>query len=109
MKLKRMRIKEFATKHRLRVREFDGELLILCAGKSATGRDISHIYEYSGTLFGAIFFGTARTWGNARRAALGVGCTVRQNGNNEGTVTFDPADEKQVKVIFEWWRVKRKR
>jgi hypothetical protein len=104
-----MEITDFAAKHRLRTRELDGELVIICKGYKAGSRDYTHIYQYSAFLLGAIYLGKGRGWTYARKAAQKALCTVAQNGENEGTVLFNPEDREQVETVLEWWGAKRKK
>jgi hypothetical protein len=104
-----MGTKEFAIKHRLRIRMLDDERVIPCRSKSATGRDLTHICRHDDSLLMAVWFGnSARRWGNVSRAVLAAGCLRWQDGDSEGSVLFDPLDRRQAKAIIEWFEPRRR-
>ena len=98
-----------AEKHRLKVRRAeDGELLI-------PGRH-GHLYEHEPGLMGLCLSVdpprksfTPRKWGCCKRACLTSGMRLHQDGDDEGTLLFDPADVDQVQLALTTAGVKRKR
>jgi hypothetical protein len=69
---------------------------------SSIPRRQGQIYEYDAAELGVMFMPPPtkddrwgkwcpKKWGNFRRAALAIGMTLRQNGDSEGCVSFDPA------------------
>src|SRR5262249_45326492 len=50
-----------------------------------------------------------RTWGNFKRAALAIGMTLRQNGDSEGCLSFDPANDALAKFAIKIAGVRPKR
>ena len=53
--------------------------------------------------------GTAHRWNAARSAFAKSGMEIRQDGDQEGTATFDPQDSEQVCLALRYAEVKRKR
>jgi hypothetical protein len=108
-----MTLADFAEKNRFKVKRDDlGDAIIL--GKQG------HLYEYSATELGVMFMPPRtesepwgrwcpKTWGNLRRAAAAAGMTLRQNGDSEGCLSFDPKNNEQVKLALKIARVRPKR
>jgi len=112
-------IERFSAEHRLKTR------LDECGEKIIPGRR-GQIYEWGvnpdTVVFelGVMFMPprtkenthgkwTPRTWGNFRRAGSSLLMTVRQSGDSEGCLSFDPANPEQVKLAMKIARVKPKR
>lgn len=99
-----MTVKEFASKHRLRVRQ-DEDLTDIIPGKCG------HIYEYDYGLLGAMVMPKigrgARWWGTRRRLMESFGFSIRQDGDTEGAGTFNPNDRDQVRVAMQVCGIKR--
>jgi hypothetical protein len=71
----------------------------------------SHIYQYSLTELGVAFVPnkwTPKTWGNHKRAGIALG-TLRQNGDSEGTLSFDPANGPQSTLALRIAKARAKR
>jgi hypothetical protein len=108
-----MTIKEFAEKHNLNVRRDScGEETI--PGKPSKAErveDRSHVYDHGdGKLFGVcLLFASAKRWGNAKRRLLALGSELRQQGDTEGTLLFDPENEGMAKAALREAGVKRRR
>jgi hypothetical protein len=108
---KRQMLERFAERYRVKVcRNQEDETDII------QGR-LGHIYKYSATELGAMFIpklkpGQApRTamW-NARRAeAEAAGMALRQSGDAEGALSFDPGNSEQARIALEIAKPKRKR
>ena len=108
-----MTLADFAGKHRLKVRRDDhGDTTIL--GKQG------HLYEYSATELGVMFMPPRtesepwgrwcpKTWGNFKRAAAAAGMTLRQNGESEGCLSFDPKNNEHAKLAIKIAKVRPKR
>lgn len=92
-----MEVSTFATKHRLKTSTDKDDGTTIVSGKNG------HLYEYSPSELGVCFL-TGRwcpkTWGNFRRKAESIGMLVRQNGDSEGCISFDPADREQSKLAI---------
>lgn len=94
--LQGMTVKEFASKHRLRVRQ-DEDLTDIIPGKCG------HIYEYDDSLLGVLVLPhppRRNYWGFTRRELAEAGCVLVQDGDGEGAATFDPHERKQVKAAL---------
>ena len=50
-----------------------------------------------------------KTWGNFKRAAAAAGMTLRQNGDSEGCLSFDPEDNEQANLALKIAKVRPKR
>ena len=102
-----MNLEQFASKHRLKTRrspEDDGELVV--NGKKG------QIYQYSESELAVAFtpgldknrFGQGswcpKKWGNLCREALAAGMTIRQNGDSEGALSFDPANADLARLAI---------
>lgn len=97
-----MNIKKFAQKNRLNIRKDEcGELII-------PGRR-GQLFDYGDGLAGVIVSSTPKKWGNARRAFEAEGFVIRQNGDFEGSATFDPSNRDQIKLAIRYAGVKRRR
>jgi hypothetical protein len=100
-------IQTFAQDRRLKISKTDeGEKVIV--GRLGE----SHIYQYSVTELGVAFVPgkrTPKTWGNHKRAAIALGMTLRQNGDSEGTLSFDPANGPQSTLALRIAKARAKR
>jgi len=50
-----------------------------------------------------------KAWGNFRRKAEALGMAVRQDGDSEGALSFDPSDKEQAKLAIQIATVRPKR
>jgi len=101
-----MELNEFAQKHSLRVkrsREDDTDNII---GK------LGEIYQYSDSELALMLCGgpggTGR-WARVRSKCFAVGMTLRQNGDDEGALSFDPADCNQAALAIKFTGARPKR
>jgi len=101
-----MDLGEFAKHHSLRVtrsRQDDNDNIV---GK------FGEIYEYSGSELGMMLcggpVGTGR-WARVRRKCLAAGMTLRQNGDDEGALSFDPTNKEQAALAIKVTRARPKR
>ena len=98
-------IEAFANENRLKTKMDEcGELIIL-------GRQ-GQLYEYNNAELGVMFMPgswTPKTWGNFKRAGLAIGMILRQNGDSEGCLSFDPKDREQVELAIKAAGVRPKR
>lgn len=99
-----MDISEFAEKHGLRVkRDLCGERFIPCRA--------GQIYENGGGSFGVLVMAaTAKRWNSIRRKLEIAGFVIRQSGDTEGSLVFDPVDDAQCRAairVMRPYRVKR--
>jgi hypothetical protein len=98
-----MVIQEFAKKYRLRT-QFDAceEVVIPCRR--------GQIYDSGGRRLAVLVEGvSARGWHSVRKSLLAAGFELRQNGDCEGTLAFDPADQKQAELAIKVMRARHKR
>ena len=92
-------IHTFAQQNRLPTsRESDGTRVI-------RGQAGCHLYEYSDSELGLIVLSDAkdarpRRWAGIRKKCLAVGMTLRQNGDDEGALSFDPNNRKQARLAI---------
>ncbi len=98
-----MDIQTFANRHRLRVkRHEDGELII-------TGK-LGHIYEHDESTLCLMFLpDRPRLWANARRKLERADFVIWQDGDDEGSALFDPANRTQVRLALKVVRARARR
>lgn len=98
-----MKLEDFATKYRLRVRRAeDGDHII--AGK------LGHVYQHDAETLGLMFLpDRPRRWSHARRKLEAAGLTIWQNGDQEGSALFDPANTVQARIALKVIRAKPRR
>jgi hypothetical protein len=108
-----MRIKEFAEKHNVNVRrDTCGEEIIPGKPRKAERvEDRSHVYDHGdGKRFAVcLLFASGRRWVNAKRRLLALGFELRQQGDTEGTLLFDPENEGMAKAALREAGVKKRR
>lgn len=98
-----MTIKEFATKHKVRIK-LDEELEAIVLAKHG------QIYDYGSGRFGVMFmFDTPKPWNNRRRECEAAGMRVIQDGDTEGTLLFDPENREQAKTAIRLVGARQKR
>jgi hypothetical protein len=89
----------FAQQNRLPTsRETDGTAVI-------HGRAGCHLYEYSDSELGLMILSDAedarpRRWAGIRKKCLEAGMTLRQNGDDEGALSFEPANRQQARLAI---------
>ena len=98
-----MDLREFAYKFRLKtIRDECGDVII-------PGRN-GQIYEWGSESFGCLVMAkSARYWNATREMLIGAGFRAIQNGDNEGTVLFNPQDGGQAGLAMKAIGPKRKR
>jgi hypothetical protein len=118
-----MKLIEFADKYNLKVMKLEGELAI--PGRKLKQNDgrypapnprhpldcmLGHIFEYSSTRMGLVFMPRRpKLWTMLRKKMLAAGFEIRQNGDWEGTATFDPADSAQARLAIDVIGARKKR
>lgn len=73
---------------------------------------LGHIYEFSDDLLGVLIIPNPprrHYWGHTRNSLLAAGLTVLQDGDGEGSASFDPNNPDQSKAAIRAAGVKRKR
>src|SRR5437879_12656148 len=101
-----MTVEQFAQTYHGRTRRDEcGETIIpgkLWKAQPKVGRMYGHqIYEHGDGRFGVLLmFDTPGKWTNAKKKLRAAGCTVRQNGETEGTALFDPEDKTQARFAL---------
>jgi hypothetical protein len=106
-----MTIKDFADHHRLKLRRGPDDIDVI------PGREgLSNIFEYGADVLAVMVLpyirpedATAHRWRTARAAFESAGMVIRQDGDCEGTATFDPANPTQVKLAIKYAKVRPKR
>jgi len=101
-----MTIHGFATKHNLSVsRAEDGTSVV-------RGRN-GELYEYSEDELGVLIMPMSerqvRFWGHACKKMLGAGMTLRQDGDREGALSFDPHNPKASRLAMKLAGVRSRR
>ena len=104
-----MDLSKFAKKYRLtlKIDNADGTEVIF----GRTGQ----IYEYDLNLLCVMFIfpkdakARPRGWHNARTKCLAAGMTLRQNGDAEGSLSFDPENAEQARLAIRIAGAMRKR
>ena len=92
------KINDFAERHRLTLSIDPGDSTEVLVGSQG------HIYEYDHDTLAVIFSpaGAPRTrlWRALREKCLAAGMKLRQNGDAEGSLSFDPGDRSQAKLAI---------
>ena len=92
-------IRVFADHNRLPVsRDADGTIVI-------RGQAGCHLYEYDEGELGLLVSSDAKDprphrWAGIRKRCLAVGMTLRQNGDDEGALSFDPSNREQARLAI---------
>ena len=118
-----MKLIEFADKYNLKVMKLEGELAI--PGRKLKRNDgrypapnprssldclLGHIFEYSSTRMGLVFMPRRpKVWKNMARKLVAAGFEIRQNGDWEGTATFDPDNKAQARLAIKAIGARKKR
>jgi hypothetical protein len=104
-----MTITDFATQHRLKTKHDKGDDTTIIPGKAG------QLYEYSDKEFAVIYILPAtkparpRVWNRMRDLCVAAGMVLRQHGDAEGALSFNPENREQVKLAIKLAGVKRKR
>ena len=99
-------LREFAERYRLKLKRDPGDGTEIIPGRP----EGSHVYEYGEGELGVMLMpDSARRWGNARRAFIAAGMTLRQNGDREGAASFAPTNRSQARLAIKYARVKARR
>jgi hypothetical protein len=93
-------IHTFAQQHRLPTsRDIDDMTTVI------RGRAGCHLYEYSDSELGLMVLSDAtnarpRRWAGIRKNCLEAGMMLRQNGDDEGALSFDPKNQQQARLAI---------
>lgn len=102
-----MNINTFAEEHKLAYRRDPQDGTVIIPAR------LGQMYEYNNTRLAVMFMPTGnprpRLWSSVRGRCLAVGMTLLQNGDAEGSLSFDPSNEEQSAVAITVVRAKRKR
>ena len=81
-----------------------------CGESIIPGRQ-GQIYEYGDGELGVMFMSglCTKMWNKFRTAALAMDMTLRQNGDSEGCLSFDPANDAQAGLAIKIAGVRPKR
>jgi len=101
-----MNITEFAQRYKVRTRKDScGDEII--PGRRTDKRskldrpeDHHHISEFNGVFVLYMNFPTKPRWTYAKKALLTAGFKIRQDGDVDGLLAFDPEDVLQVQLIL---------
>ena len=97
-----MNIQQFSKKMRLRAKlGEDGEAIV--AGRRG------EIYQHGSILALLLMPRKKFVWVNARRKLEAVGCTILQDGDEEGAATFNPENPAQTRLVLRLVGCKRRR
>ncbi len=100
-----MTIEQFAQKHHARTRDESGETYIP-GTPWPDGRYGHQIYEHgNGRLALLLMFpvdggSKSAKWVNARKKLLNAGFTIKQDGDAEGVMLFNPEDKTQARLAL---------
>jgi hypothetical protein len=90
----------FAQQNRLTTfRETDDQTTVI------RGQAGCHLYEYSDSELGLMVLSDAkearpRRWTAIRKKCLAAGMTLRENGDDEGALSFDPKNQQQARLAI---------
>lgn len=99
-------IKQFADKHRAKVTRDIDDGTDIVAGSNG------QIYEFSRERLGVIFIPTVvrtRKWNALTTEAIAAGMTLHQDGDSEGSFSFDADNPKHAAIALKIAGVRRKR
>ena len=103
-----MDLETFAKKHHLKLRRCPDDGTEIIPGSKGK----SHVYEFDDGVLAVLIMpetDNAHAWSAARAAFIKAGMQVRQNGDCEGTASFDPADKKQMRLALKYAGIRRGR
>jgi len=103
-----MDLREFAAKHRLPLGRVQDDGTDTIPGREGH----SHIFEYGNGVLGVMVMpetSTSHRWRAARSAFISAGMEIRQNGDGEGTASFDPDNSNQVRLALKYAKVRSRR
>ena len=93
-------IRTFAQQNRLPIlRENDDKTTVI------RGQSGCHLYEYSDSELGLMVLSDPkdarpRRWAGIRKKCFAAGMTLRQNGDDEGALSFDPKNRQQARLAI---------
>lgn len=109
----RMNLHEFAERYGISLRRIhrDGCGDLVINGWTDSQEVGDQIFDgYAGGLFGVCLMPSkVRSWALSRKKLRAAGFTIRQDGENEGIASFDPADEKQARLAMRLAHVHRRK
>jgi len=98
-------IEQFAGRYRLKLQhDACGDPIVGRKATSIAKRENHHIYDGFDDGRLGVYLGypdSPRSWGNARRALVAAGLVVMQDGDVDGCLTFDQANEEQVAAVLQ--------
>jgi len=107
-----MNLPEFAVTKNLKTkRDVDGTCII--PGRLGE----SHVYECAPNQLGVLFQPTSaptdqprtKLWNSVRKKCIAAGMTLRQNGDDEGALSFDPENSEQAKLAVRCIKARARR
>lgn len=97
-----MTIEDFAERERVHTRRGEDGVRVV-AGK------FGDIYEYDDRLFAvSVMMHSKQSWTYRKKRGLGVGMTLQQDGDEEGTMLFDPENPDQSQAALTIAHVRRR-
>jgi hypothetical protein len=100
-----MTLREFAEKHNLRLKRDNDDTSVV---EGRTGQ----LYEYSGSELGVLILPptyTPRLYSAIKKKCLSSGMSLLQDGDAEGTFSFDPTDKEQATMAIKVAQVRPKK
>ena len=111
-----MTLRDFAARYNLRLRRDSAGDLIVPGRRIAKDMPkqreyANHIYDgfADGRLGICLLFATKKKWTTTRRTLELAGCLLKQNGDIEGCLTFDPTNAEQVQAVIKVAGLKARR
>lgn len=102
-----MTIEQLAKKYRLKAKEDKQDGTMIIAGT------LGHLYMYDEdeNLVGAMFLPPKphQGWGHRKRELTQLGAVVRQNGDQEGVVSFEAENHKAMRTAMKLLGIKTKK
>lgn len=111
-----MTIRDFATQNNLRLRRDSAGDLIVPGRRTANDMPkqreyANHVYDgFADDRLGVcLLFTTKKKRTTTRRMLELAGCLLKQNGDTEGCLTFDPTNAEQVQAVIKVAGLKARR
>jgi hypothetical protein len=98
-------LKQFAVSYRLKIRR-DSDLSDIVQGRDG------QIFEFSQEQLGVMFMPSTictKKWNSLRKQAILSGMTLQQNGDSEGSFSFNADNSEQVAIALKIARPKRRK
>lgn len=102
----------FATKHNLKRSVIsdscEDKIIVLGKPPKPKPEQCSHIYELEpGRLAVCLLYQSARAWNSAKERLSKLGFEMLQDGDEEGSMSFDPVNPAQAKAAIKETRARK--